>query len=286
MANEKLNVADLVAKLPETDEPNRASKFTGPEPKDADAMCAAIVEAGGDAMRELAGLVRDPGDPEFKDYKAQYLLHCVAVYVGARERRDARRSLVEALVSRVGDAKLRKELRAVLIEEIQFVGTIGAVEALAPLLADDDLCDPATRALLSARRGAAQAIRGAFAGSKGKCRVTLAQALGVLRDAESIAALKAAAGEGDEAVRIAATWALANIGDAAAVDTVIGAADKHDGWERIQATKACLVLAEKLLAAEKKDDAKRIYAHLRVTRKDGEAYIRDAADKAMKAAGI
>ncbi|MBN1421488.1 MAG: HEAT repeat domain-containing protein, partial [Planctomycetes bacterium] len=231
-------------------------------------------------------LVRDPGDPEFTNYKAQYLLHCVAVYVGVRERRQARRALVEALASRIGDATLRKEKRAALIQEIQFVGAWGAVDALGALLADADLCDPATRALLTARRGSARLIRDALAGAKGKCRLTLAQALGVLRDVESLGALKAAMGEDDQAVRMAATWAVANIGDASAVESVMAAADKSEGWERSQATKACLLLAEKLLAAEKKDEARRIYAHLRETRKDGEAYVRDAADKAMKAAGI
>ncbi|MBN1420517.1 MAG: hypothetical protein JXP34_17190, partial [Planctomycetes bacterium] len=61
MASEGLNVAGLVAKLPEPDDPGKASKFTGPDPEAADAMCAAIVEGGKDAMLELIGLVRDPG---------------------------------------------------------------------------------------------------------------------------------------------------------------------------------------------------------------------------------
>jgi hypothetical protein len=60
------------------------------------------------------------------------------------------------------------------------------------------------------------------------------------------------------------------------------AADVEPGWERIQATKNCMVLAEKLVAAGKKSDAAKIYKYLRDTRKDpSEKYVRDAAEKAM-----
>ena len=53
-----------------------------------------------------------------------------------------------------------------------------------------------------------------------------------------------------------------------------------DGWERIQATKHCLVLAEKLTAAGKKAEAAKIYDYLRDSRKDPhEKYIRDLAEK-------
>ena len=78
---------------------------------------------------------------------------------------------------------------------------------------------------------------------------------------------------------------MAALGDSGAVDVLIKAADVPPGWERIQATKHCLVLAEKLAAAGKKAEARRIYQHLRETRKDAsEAYIREQADKALAAA--
>ena len=45
-----------------------------------------------------------------------------------------------------------------------------------------------------------------------------------------------------------------------------------------------IILAEKLAAAGKNDDAKMIYEHLRDNRKDpSEQYIRDAAEKALSA---
>jgi len=77
---------------------------------------------------------------------------------------------------------------------------------------------------------------------------------------------------------MAAVWALANIGDSGSADTLLKTADKAEGWERIQATKGCLLLAEKLIAAGKKSEAAKIYKHLRDTQtKPAERYVSDAA---------
>jgi hypothetical protein len=78
---------------------------------------------------------------------------------------------------------------------------------------------------------------------------------------------------------------LARIADAGWADALLKMADGHKGWERIQHTKACLLLAEKLLAAGNKTAAVAIYTHLRKTRTEpSELYIRQAAAKALSAA--
>jgi HEAT repeat protein len=111
------------------------------------------------------------------------------------------------------------------------------------------------------------------------------QNLGVVRGVKSVGALKKAVSDEDEAVRIAAAWALANIGDADSANMLLRAADKAQGWERTQATKACLLLAEKIRAAGRKSEAVRIYKHLRDTRTDAsERYVCDAAKIGLAAA--
>jgi len=117
-------------------------------------------------------------------------------------------------------------------------------------------------------------------------RQQVVQNLGVVRDTGSVAELKKAAKDEDQDIRIAATWALGNIGDAGSADLLLDIADKSQGWERIQATKAALLLAERLLASGQKSNAGAIYKHLRDTRSDpAEKYIRDAAGSALAAAG-
>jgi hypothetical protein len=86
-------------------------------------------------------------------------------------------------------------------------------------------------------------------------------------------------------VRLAAGWGLAQIADAAAVDLLLKAADAT-GYERIRATNSCLLMAENLVAAGNKADARRIYTRLVNSRTDpSEAHVRDAASRGLEAAG-
>jgi HEAT repeat protein len=105
----------------------------------------------------------------------------------------------------------------------------------------------------------------------------------LLRDPDSVSALKSALSDTAGDTRLAAAWALANIGVASAADGLIKMADAAGGWERIRATSACLLLAEKLQAAGKRSDAVRIYTHLRNTRKDSDRYVSEAAEEALRA---
>ena len=156
---------------------------------------------------------------------------------------------------------------------------------LGKLLLDDELVEPATMALLAIRRGAAQQFRAALPSATGKCRQNIIQALGDVKDTESIDSLKSALSDPDREVRLAAGWGLSRMGDAGSVHLLINEADARTGWERIQATKHCLVLAEQLSALGKKDLAERIYVHLRDTRTDApEQYVREAAERALRTA--
>ena len=139
-------------------------------------------------------------------------------------------------------------------------------------------------ALVAIGDGAAEQFRAALAGAKGNCKLNIVQGLGAVGDRESIPVLLALLTDDDREVRLAAGWGLARMGDAAAVDALIKAAGVPDGWERIQATKHCLVLGEKLTAAGKRSEAARLYGYLRDSRKDKhEKYVRDLAEKALAA---
>ena len=72
----------------------------------------------------------------------------------------------------------------------------------------------------SLTRAAAEQFHRALPGARGKSRLTILQNLGVLRDTLSIGALKQALNNNDREARLAAVWALANIGDAGSTDAV------------------------------------------------------------------
>jgi HEAT repeat protein len=260
---------------------------------DADAMRAAIedlVKGGPDVWKRLIDLLVDKRPAE--DSKVRHALHALTHRVMAPGVEEAgqearRKSFALVLAAAVGGDK-PKEVQAFLIRQMQLSGGPECVPALERVLLDEELFEDAALALQAIARTWPAAIapfRNALPKAKGKQRLTCVLALGMLNDVASLAALREAAGDADGQVRIAACRGLARLGDAGAVDLLIKASNA-EGWERIKAVDACFVLAENLAAAGKASDAKKLYRHLRDTRKDDkEQYIRDAADRGLAAVG-
>jgi HEAT repeat protein len=311
MATPKPDVAALVEKMPETDRDlqtakeeaqrsaqpgpgaaarpvhtHTASKFTGPDPAVAAEIFSAILAGGQDALVELLGLVRDPADPDYTSYKAGYVLHGLVLSVGRTGQEAPRRLLLDALIAALGRPQYSKPVQGFFIRELRILGDATAVDALGAHLLDEQLGGDAAQALLTIREGSTPQFRRALGQAKGNVRVTLIQALGVLRDAESVEALRKFLPDPDGTVARRAAWALANIGDAGSAESLLQVADQAAGWERTEATGHCLLLAERLAETGKKAPARRIYEHLRDTRTgDAERHIRATATAALSALG-
>jgi len=270
------NVAGLVNQMPDLD---KSGKLTGPERSAAEKVYHRILEGGRGHILAVVDTLLVPGAGD--DCKARYLLHGLAVYVCGSEAKEQRLVFTEALASQLGSDR-PKEVQAFLVRQLQVAGGKEVADKLGTLLLDEALCEPAAQALLAITDGAVEQFRQVLPQARGKVRLTIIQALGVLADARSTDAFRAAASDQDRDIRLAAVWALASIGDAGAVDVLLAAADARGTYERIKATKACLLLAEKLLAAGRKTGAARIYAHLHETRTDpSERYIQDAAGRGL-----
>ena len=244
----------------------------------------AIVQIHRDVRNNVIAIIDmlvPPG--QGNDVKAHYALHCLALHVCKLDDDNQRRRFAGAVASQLGGDR-PKAVQRYLVRVLQVAGGREVVRTLGKLLVDEELCEPAAQALAAIGDGAAEQLRRALPRARGKCRLTIVQNLGVVRDDSSVDALKNAVTDEDQDIRIGATWALANIGDPGSAGVLLKAADA-EGWERIQATKACLLLAENLLAAGKNYEATRIYTHLRNTRTEpAERYVRDAAKKALTAA--
>jgi HEAT repeat protein len=243
---------------------------------------AQIHKGGRDNIIAIIDMLVPPGEGD--DVKVHYALHCLALYVCKLDDDNQRRRFARTLASQLGGNR-PKAVQRYLVRVLQVAGSREVVGVLGELLLDEELCEPAAQALVAIDNGAAKQLRSALPKADGKCRLTIVQNLGVVRDARSVDALKNAVSDEDRNVRIAAAWALANIGDPGSAAVLLRATDAQD-WERIQMTKACLLLAENLLEAGKNYEAVKIYTHLRDTRtKPAERYVRDAAKKALTAAG-
>ena len=138
--------------------------------------------------------------------------------------------------------------------------------AIGNLATDEALGEDAVRALVAIRAGAAAQLRSVLPRANRRNHLVLAQALGTLKDTESVPALRKLLGAEDSDLRQVAGWAVAHMADAGSADELLKRADAATGFERTKLTDACLLLAENLLAAGKKKEAAAIYSHLERTR--------------------
>jgi hypothetical protein len=246
-------------------------------------MLDGLIAAGGDGIVAVVAMLKDVDDGS--DYKARYALHALAQYTGRPGKEAARKMFADALASQMGGDR-SKGVQGYVARQLQVMGSKDSAPALGKVLGDPDLCEYAAQALLAIRDGAVGEFRKALPDLKGGPRLTVLQALGVLADAESAAAMKAALAEADAEIRLAGAWGLARIAAADAVDAVFKLSTGATGWERIKATSAALLLAEKLLAAGKKPEAAKMYRLLKESRTEkSEAYVLEAATEGLAKAG-
>jgi len=242
---------------------------------------AEIAKGGKDNVLAIIDMLDEPGSG--RDAKPHYALHCLANYVLQGKEETARAEFSAALASQLSGGR-SKYIRGFLCQELQWAGRREAVPALAKLLLDEELADPAAMALVAIRDGAAEALRAALSNARGRCRLVILHSLAALADRQAMDAFERALQAPDREVRLAAGAGLANLGAASASEALLKAADVPPGWERIRQTKHCLVLAEKLSAAGKRTEAAAVYGRLRASRSDpAERYVREAAERGLAA---
>jgi HEAT repeat protein len=267
----------LVAQMPDPDSRGMYTKEID-KPR-IDKAVAAICEGGSASIAAVVALLDEPGSEA--NVKARYALRCVVNKALIDRDERAREEVTEALASALQQDN-STYVQNTLCEELQWAGTAAAAPALGKLLLDERITEAAAAALVAIGDQAAEQFRAALPKAKGKCRLQVIQGLGALKDGESFEAIRERIKDSDGEIRLAAGWALARGGDADSLSLLLAASDNSTGWERIQATKHCLMLAEKLAAEGHDEKASQIYHHLKATRTDpDQRYIRQLADRAL-----
>jgi len=240
-----------------------------------------IYAGGSQNITGIIDMIVEPGKGD--DVKPRYALHCLAVKAKSVGK-ASQMQYVQALAAQLGGGR-PKAVQQYLLQEIPYAGGKCVVAIIGKLLTDEALCESAAQALVNIGEGAVEQFRAALGKVKGPSLLTVVQNLGVLRDKASVKSLQQAAASDNRKMRLVAAWALANIGDAGSIGVVTKVASAKVGsWERIEATRACMLLAERLIASGQKGEAMKIYAHLRETRTDPtEAYVKELVRKAIAA---
>jgi hypothetical protein len=236
----------------------------------------------------LRNLIRDVGETFGAEdgVQAKYTLHGLAIWAARPSRSfddlfeaipstdrevgedaitdflhapKADRRLVAGALAEELAADHSDELKAFLCRQLQWCGEAEDVPHLAPLLADDRLCEPATQALLAiGGEAAAKALRDALPKAEGKRRVTLLQAVGRIQDADSAAEARKDVEAEDRDLRLTALWALAKMGDGQAAEAELDAAAADPSFAQRMAFAAALLLARRLGESGKTDAAERL----------------------------
>jgi hypothetical protein len=285
MKTMKLDIDALFSQLPDATKPGRESRLEGPSPELAEKIARAILAGRRESLLEVVGRVRDESGGDGESYRAGLAVHLVALHVSGEKQSDARRLFCDAVASRLGGEDTPTGVKRFLIRELQVAGDESVVPQLGALLGDEELSEPAVQALVAIGNASASVLRAALETASGSRRVSIIQALGVLRDPDAASKVGEVLGTDDPVARLAAASAIANIApDGPIIESVLRVADQAVGWERIQATKACLVFAERLAKKGKGDASRKIYTHLRDTRtKPADRYIREIAERALEA---
>ena len=257
--------------------------------RDETLKALAELQAGGEAaVVTLANMLVEPG--KGNDHKARYALHGLALYVcgwGNRSRNENERIAFTTSLAKELDADHPVAVKEFVIRELQVCGRQEVVDSIGRCLSLEALCDAAASALVAIGGPAAAAeFRRLLPAGDARLRLIVVQNLGVLRDKESVDSLAKATTDDDTEVRAAACWALANIGEPAGIDACLAAAEKAEGYARIQAGKSRLLFAKRLRDGGHKKEAERVLAHVRKTSADeSEAYLREIAERELAGIG-
>ena len=236
-------------------------RFPGDTAAGRDALCAEIFKLGPEAVAETCARLLPPGAGN--DAKARFAVNGLAVRV-TRPGAEAERTLFIRAVLAALAGNPAKEVAAFLLSQVQLAGKTESVKPLAKYLTDETLAGPAAAALQTiGGPAAARTLLKSLDAAPRSARLTLINALGGMRSREAMKKLLVLAESGDEGLRRAALFALANIGDPAAGPMLSKVRVAASFRDRAQAPTLYLLFARRLAesgrTAESLDAARTVF---------------------------
>ena len=176
-------------------------------------LAAAMKEIAGmgeKGLIEIAGMLVKPGEGD--NSKAQYAINGFSYYV-TRPGKESWRKMSEHALCQALEKETGTVNKSFFISQLQIVGQGDeTVSCLKKYLTDEQLCDPAARALIKVNTPAAnKALLAALKNSRGNCQLSLVKALGESHNMSAVASITPLINDANAMVRKMALNALANI---------------------------------------------------------------------------
>jgi HEAT repeat protein len=203
---------------------------------------SSMIGMGPDSLIRICSRLGGAGTK--RDTQAEFALQGLASYVTGGGKEGDRVMFVTALGSALGAAQAPEQSRF-LLGRLQTAGKGESIGPVARFLNDEQLSEPAAQALVAIHDGAEARLLAALPESRGKVRVTIITSLGDLRSRSAVDPLLGDAASGDAGLRMAALYALANIGDRSAENLLANAARVAPSRERAEVTSYYLLFARR-----------------------------------------
>ena len=228
-------------------------------------LSAELLALGDDAVLEVCRSLVPMGAGN--DTAARFALGGLSTYV-ARPGAEEERQAYASVLLRALDESTEKEVQAFFIRQLELAGADESVAGISSYLADAELVDPSTQALVAIGTPNAQAaLLAALPDARGAGRTTLVKALGELRTKAAVYEITRFTLNEDEDLRQAALYALANIGPVTSDDLLAEAAAGHAPYRRSQATSYLMLYARRLIEAGETERGAQICRDLVATRR-------------------
>ncbi|MDR3217449.1 MAG: DUF1080 domain-containing protein [Dysgonamonadaceae bacterium] len=230
-------IADALAQLPAENEKNYNSLI-----KDL----AGTGEAG---ILSLVKQLNAPG--KGSNTKVEYALSGISHFVSGKGNENLRSNISDAYVKALKTVDI-PEIKAFVISQLQIVGKDEAVDALAPLLSQENLSSPAARALAAiGTEKAGKALQSALLRKTGTTETqrNIVLAIGEAKIGGSEELLQGLLSTDDELLKKDVLYALSQVGSIASIKLLYVEAEKTGfGYEKTNATEAYIALLKNLPA--------------------------------------
>jgi HEAT repeat protein len=227
-------IADLLAQLPARDA------------KQLESNMLEIEQLGNEGFGTLISGLAGPG--QGKNANLEYAIGGYSAYVSQAGKEAQRSQAVVAYCKALANSN-DKQVKSFLITQIELVGKDDAVYCLQSYLNDEQLADPASRALVKINTAAARAaLLAALPMAQGAAKLSVIEALGLSRNKAAAPALHPLINSNEPEISKVTLSALAHIADPASADLLAAAAAKSNyQYDQNGATAALLEYAGNLL---------------------------------------